>query len=224
MFCPGIPGAGKTIITSIIVDDLSTRFQGDDSVGIAYLYSNFRRHHEQTYSDLLASLPKQFVEQLPSIPEYAWNLYARHKDKRTPPLDEVSQALRSIVTDYSRAFILVDAVDECQVSEGVGTRLLTELFALQAMTGANVLGTSRFIPDVLKHFEGRSTQLEVRVNDNDLVRYLDEHMWKLPNFFPHRTDLQDHLQDHIKTAIIEAVNGMYVLSMPYTWTRSTDVT
>jgi hypothetical protein len=26
LFCPGIPGAGKTILTSIVIDDLDTRF------------------------------------------------------------------------------------------------------------------------------------------------------------------------------------------------------
>src|SRR6266536_6058887 len=40
LFCPGIPGAGKTMITSIIVDHLCTKFQNDASVGIAYLYCN----------------------------------------------------------------------------------------------------------------------------------------------------------------------------------------
>jgi hypothetical protein len=29
LFCPGIPGAGKTILTSIVIDHLSTRFQND---------------------------------------------------------------------------------------------------------------------------------------------------------------------------------------------------
>jgi hypothetical protein len=42
LFCPGIPGAGKTIITAIVVDDLFKRFYNDAAVGIAYIYCNFR--------------------------------------------------------------------------------------------------------------------------------------------------------------------------------------
>jgi hypothetical protein len=45
LFCPGIPGAGKTILTSIVVDNLSTHFEEDESVGITYIYCNFRRHN-----------------------------------------------------------------------------------------------------------------------------------------------------------------------------------
>lgn len=59
LFCPGIPGAGKTMITSIIVEHLSTRFQNDATTGIAYLYCNHRRQQEQKPADLLASILKQ---------------------------------------------------------------------------------------------------------------------------------------------------------------------
>ena len=38
LFCPGIPGAGKTILTSIVVNDLNERFSGDSTIGIGYIY------------------------------------------------------------------------------------------------------------------------------------------------------------------------------------------
>ncbi len=61
LFCPGIPGAGKIILTSVVVDELTTRFQNDRSIWIAYLYCNFRRQDEQKAQDLLASLLKQLT-------------------------------------------------------------------------------------------------------------------------------------------------------------------
>jgi hypothetical protein len=205
LFCPGILGAGKTIITSIVVDDLCTKFQNDTSVGIAYLYCSFRRQHEQRFTDLLASLLKQLVQRLPYTPESAKSLYERHKDKRTrPSFNEISHALHSIVADCSRAFIIIDALDECQVSEGGRTRFLAELFDLQARTGASLLTTSRFIPEIVKQFEGRSTQLEIRATNDDLRRYLDGNMWKLPLF----VSSKPYLQMEVKTAITNAVDGM----------------
>ena len=59
LFCPGIPGAGKTILTAIVIDDLTARFHGDQSIGIAYIYFNFRRQDEQKAERLLANLLKQ---------------------------------------------------------------------------------------------------------------------------------------------------------------------
>lgn len=43
LFCPGIPGGRKTILTSIVVKELTTRFSNDSTIGIAYIYFNFRR-------------------------------------------------------------------------------------------------------------------------------------------------------------------------------------
>jgi hypothetical protein len=62
LFCPGIPGAGKTIITAIVVDCLCTNFQNDPSIGIAYVYCNFKRNYEQKLEDLLSSLLKQLAQ------------------------------------------------------------------------------------------------------------------------------------------------------------------
>jgi hypothetical protein len=206
LFCPGMPGAGKTIVTSIVVDYLCTRFQNDASVGIAYLYCNFRRQHEQKPADLLASLLKQLVQEQSSIPQSVKSLYKRHKDKRThPSFDEISKALHSVVADYSRSFIIIDALDECEVSDGGRKQLLSEISSLQAKTEASFFATSRFIPEIEKEFKGR-VSLEIYASDEDVQRYLDGHMFRLPSFVSSNFDLQEE----VKTAIVSAVNGMYV--------------
>lgn len=191
--------------TAIAVDALYTRFQNDSSVGVAYVYCNFRRQHEQKPIDLLASLLKQLIQGRPSAPQGIQGLYEKHQHKRTrPSIDEVSQALQSIIRDYSKTFIVVDALDECQITEGGRKRFLTELFTLQAKTAANLFITSRFIPEIEKEFDARSTKLEIRANDEDLLRYLDGHMLKLPSFVSRSADLQKE----IKMAIVKAADGM----------------
>ena len=60
LFCPGIPGAGKTILVSTVIDYLQ-RNLGDHDVGIAYLYCNFRRVDDQTVEQLIANLIKQLL-------------------------------------------------------------------------------------------------------------------------------------------------------------------
>ena len=95
----------------------STTFGNDPVVGIAYLYCNFRQQHEQTSSDLIVSLLKQLVQERPSIPDVVKNLYSYHKPKRTcPSPDEILNALHSVTAFYSKTFIVIDALDECQVS------------------------------------------------------------------------------------------------------------
>jgi Cdc6-like AAA superfamily ATPase len=208
LFCPGIPGAGKTVITSIIVENLLAKFRNDSSIGIAYLYCNFRRQQEQEPTDMLMSLLKQLIQERPSIPENIKSLYNLHKDKRTrPSLEEVLNELHSVIASYSRTFIIIDALDEYQVLNMDRKMLLSEIFKLQAKTGASLFATSRFIPEIMKEFEG-SISLEIRASDEDVRKYLEGHISWLPSFVLRNLDLQEE----IKTEIIKAVDGMYVPS------------
>jgi hypothetical protein len=209
LFCPGIPGAGKTILTSIVVEDLITRAQNDLNIGIAYIYCNFRRRDGQKAEDLLASLLKQLSQERPSLPESVKDLYNRHKDKRTwPAFDEISTALHVVAAIYSRVFIIVDALDECQVSGRCRTRFLSEVFSLQAKCGANVFATSRFNPEIAKEFNGNMS-LEIRASDDDVRKYLEGRMSQLPSFVSRSVDLHEE----IVTKIVQAVDGMYVVPL-----------
>jgi hypothetical protein len=151
LFCPGIPGAGKTILTAIVIDDLTTQFSNDPTIGIAYVYCNFRWQSEEKAEDLLASLLKQLTQVRSSLLDTMKSLYDKHKIKRTrPSFEEISRALRSVAALYSRVFIVIDALDECQASDGCRSRFLEEVFSLQAKFRANVFVTSRFLPEITK--------------------------------------------------------------------------
>ena len=204
LFCPGIPGAGKTMITSIIIESLCTRFENDGSVGIAYLYCNFRQQQDQKPADLLASLLGQLVQGQPSVSSSVKSLQERYRAKRTrPSFDEISQVLQSAIASYSRTFIIIDALDECAASDGGRGEFLSEIFKLQAKTGANLFATSRFIPDITEEFKG-SPSLEIRANGEDVRRYLDGHMSHLRPFVSRKPDLQEEIKDEI----VHAVDGM----------------
>jgi len=104
---------------------------------------------------------------------------------------------------YSRVFIVVDALDECQVSDDCRARLLSEIFNLQAKTGANLFATSRYIQDIIETFKGCAL-LDIRARDGDVMRYLDGHMSQLQPCVMKNFDLREG----IKTKITKSVDGM----------------
>ena len=206
LFCPGIPGAGKTILTSIVVDNLSTMFQNNPTIGIAYLYCDFRRSYEQTIGDFLMCLLRQLAQNQSSMPVSVQDLYDRHnKNQRRPSFEDVSRALYSVAAMYSKVFIIVDALDECQVSEGSRSRLLSEIFTFQQKCRVNILATSRFIPEITEKFKGY-TWLEIRAHDEDVRAYLEGRILRSGRNFLR------NLPESIKTKIIKAVDGMYVFA------------
>ncbi|KAJ6201088.1 LOW QUALITY PROTEIN: hypothetical protein J3E72DRAFT_413051 [Bipolaris maydis] len=186
LFCPGIPGAGKTILTSI----LSSRFQDESNYGIAYIYCNFKRQDEQTLEDLLAS---QLAQARFSLPQTVRSLHDRYESmKARPSIDDIKMALHS----FSRVFILVDALDECRVNDSCRAKLLSQLSELQTNCGANLFATSRFEGD---------TWLEIRASEQDIQRYIEAHIDELPH---------PDLQQEISSKIVKAVDGMDVASYP----------
>ncbi|KAH7134220.1 hypothetical protein EDB81DRAFT_887025 [Dactylonectria macrodidyma] len=62
LFCPGIPGAGKTVLTSVVINGLLGRLQHVSDNRIVYIYFNYQLKNEQTATDLIASLMKQLAE------------------------------------------------------------------------------------------------------------------------------------------------------------------
>ncbi|KAK0730870.1 hypothetical protein B0H67DRAFT_563153 [Lasiosphaeris hirsuta] len=205
LFCPGIPGSGKTFLTSIVVDKLTTDFGDDSSVGIAYVYCNFRPKHEQKAEDLLASVLKQLAQQKPLLPESVKSLHDKHKGKQTrPSSDEISIALQSVASVYSRVFVVIDALDESP--KDYRSRFMSQVFSLQGKYGANIFATSRFIPDITTMFD-QSMSMEIRASDDDIRRYLEGHIEKAVPSFVMR---DEELRERIITKISSAVSGVYV--------------
>lgn len=204
LFCPGIPGAGKTILASVVVDELTRRFKEDKTVDVAYLYCNFRRY-EQRAEELIASLLKQLSQGRPSLPESVKSLYDKHRDQRTrPSFDELSNGLRSVAAAYQRVFVVVDALDECQNTDGCRQRFLTEMLHLVDTYKINLFATSRDIPEITERFQAMA-RLEIRASPEDIRKYVDGRIPYLPSFVSRNPTLKEE----IANGLVEAVHGMY---------------
>jgi hypothetical protein len=150
LFCPGMLGTGKTILTAVVIDSLTAEFSNDPKIGIAYIYFDFSLQDKLKVDNLLASLLKQLIQGMSSLPMDVKELYHRHKSRRTQPsLDEISRTLQSIASIYSRVFIIIDALNECQLSHG--RDFMFELFRLQKISRMNIFVTSRYISDSVRN-------------------------------------------------------------------------
>lgn len=148
LFCPGIPGAGKTILASVVIDELESQYGINHDVGIAYFYCNYQHIDDQSQKleNLLAAILRQLVQGLFPIPDTVHGLHKKHRTKGTrPSVEEMTKVLRSTVAHFSRLFIVIDALDECLIT--TISRLLDEIFGLQMKNDLSFLATARFIPE-----------------------------------------------------------------------------
>ncbi|KAH7122392.1 hypothetical protein B0J11DRAFT_581097 [Dendryphion nanum] len=205
LFCPGMPGAGKTMLTSLVVDDLTRRYENDPSFGVAYLYCNFRRQDDQKPENLLANLLKQLVSDTDSLKLIKnW-----HGKRQQPSQDDIARTLRSVASLYSSVFILVDALDELQAMHGYRGRFLSDLVSLSNEPRVKVFATSRFIPDITEVFQ-RSSSLEIRASKEDVEKYLNGRIEDMSVI-----GRKPQLRGDVTSIISEAVNGMFILARIY---------
>ncbi|KAF3293548.1 hypothetical protein TWF132_004516 [Orbilia oligospora] len=171
LFCPGIPGAGKTILSSIVVEHLIDRYSYNPAVGVAYIYFNYKANAHITVDELISNLLKQLARTQDPLSNCVKDLYDRCKGIR-PPRAEIVKALGAVVASYSRVFIVVDALDEYErCSEFLG-----QLFEIHKNYALNIFATSRPIPEIRGIFERHEIsliELEIRASEADIINYLE---------------------------------------------------
>ena len=143
LICPGIPEAGKTMIASIVVNHLKPSFP-DDRTDRAFLFCVYKRQDNQKVDDLLASLLGRLAAWQSTVPESVRELYGKHRRGEKPRLsqDEAREALCSITENYSRTFIIIDALDECK-TDHIRNGLLSEISKLQEGSDIRLMVTFR---------------------------------------------------------------------------------
>lgn len=200
LFCPGIPGAGKTMTAAITIDHLLKAVRGD-AAGVAYVYCNYKTRSDQDAAALLAALIRQLVQAQPSIAEPVERLHEEHSKEGTKPsLEEIFRVLQSVLANYSSVYIVVDALDECPEQDGTRCQFLAKLRELQSTTDLRLMVTSRFIPDVVNAFSAALT-LEVRASKEDVKRYVAGQIPHLPKCIQRDAMLQIMVQDKITQAV-----------------------
>ncbi|KAF1994409.1 hypothetical protein P154DRAFT_527092, partial [Amniculicola lignicola CBS 123094] len=206
LFCPGIPGAGKTMMAAITIEHLCRTAQPE--VGLAYLFCNYNSQVNQSVHGLLSALLKQLVQSRMDLIALVKHLYDHHwKQKSRPSLDEIFTALSTICSYYVGVYFVVDALDECSDQDGTRSRLVEKLHDLQAKTNVRLLFTSRFIPDVTEKFRSDPV-LEVRASEEDVKRFVAGQIPRLPKCI--RCDRELALT--VQSKIVEAVDGMFLLA------------
>lgn len=209
LFCPGIPGAGKTMVSAIAVDYLRTLTDSvyAKSCGVAQIFCNYKTQSEQDTTSLLSAILKQLVQAKPSAAKAANVLYQRHCDQGTrPSLDEIFATLKTTMMSFWNVYVIIDALDECTDRDGTRSQFLAKLRDLQDEFDVRLMATSRASPDIVSLFKSFPS-LEIRASPADVKRYVSGQIHRLPKCVQRDEKLQEEVEDKI----VEAVDGMLVI-------------
>jgi hypothetical protein len=174
-------------------------------VAIAFLYCTYAERHAQTIEQLLGSLIQQLLLQS-IIPEDFVDLYNSHKRSNTRlDLVELSTRLKSVASLFSKVYIVVDALDECNEADKTRSSLLIQLRSLAKHV--QLFFTSRPLGEIESLRD--AAIFKIRAQEDDMRKYLSAKIQQEGHLTELCTKHRD-LKEEILDKIIAKADGMLV--------------
>jgi hypothetical protein len=176
----GIPGCGKSVLSSTIIDDLHQPCGSGTRSIVVYFYFDFSDPLKRTPDSMIRSIITQLVQNVSVIPDAVAVLFSLlESSNRQGSVEEYLIALQYLVQVFPRVFLVLDALDECD-RQGTGVKELRKI--LKTITQWNIktlhlIITSRRERDIESWLDGlvRSPNiisLQGDIVDKDIQLYV----------------------------------------------------
>ncbi|KAJ7840183.1 hypothetical protein B0H14DRAFT_2158627, partial [Mycena olivaceomarginata] len=205
LWCRGIPGVGKTVLASMVVNYLTTKYQTTSNIGLACIYLNHKETEMQTPRNVLSGLWRQLVHDKP-LGSLAYKTHAEHTEKGTrPSMAEVQALLHDAIGQWSKVYIIVDAIDEYPEND---RQILLNDLALCAT--ANLMVMSRPHIQLLGPFQN-CLAIDIRTNPGDIRRYIQYAHTRNSARLSSHLESRPELRDEIYSKITDSGAEMFLL-------------
>ncbi|KAH6903962.1 hypothetical protein BKA70DRAFT_1110126, partial [Coprinopsis sp. MPI-PUGE-AT-0042] len=188
----GIPGAGKTILISIVIHFLEGLEETSGGIiCVAFVY--LRYSEPLTIRDILESLVKQLVERHTDLVPIVQDQYAKHKHEGTKPSpQELTRLLAEFIRGGKTLFFVMDALDEMRFEDR------PVLLKLLASLDAKLFITSRPL-DTLQRQHPQAHVFNIAASPFDLNLHIKEFLQHSPEVMVllEGTDFEEHISEVI---------------------------
>ncbi|KAF2440363.1 HET-domain-containing protein, partial [Karstenula rhodostoma CBS 690.94] len=207
----GIPGCGKTILSSTIIENMLHHCGDDPSMVTAYFYFDFKDTQKQGPELAIRSLLSQLLQRAVITPKSIDALFASCENTgRLPPLHEFLEAVRSTLQEFGQVYIIIDALDECKQRSELMDML--ETVAGWQPNNLHLLLTSRKERDIESSLEKIVTEedticLQRDEVDKDIQRYIQQRLSDDKGLAKWNKDAA--VRQEIEAAMMSGARGMF---------------
>ena len=204
----GIPGAGKTILSTLVVDEIFFR-KRSNSVGTAYFYIR----HDDTEShkpwsvlgSLIAQLARQNSRALANVMELYTTALTDGRLATVLDGEDLDQLLYQVLQSFECIYIMIDGLDECgSVFDSYRKRLINTVSKLHRIGECSVrtLVFSRDEHDIRKQLSATGFHtVSVAATSADLRLFANA-------WLPSLEIESESLKIEIVDGLVEQANGM----------------
>ncbi|KAL8900483.1 MAG: hypothetical protein Q9192_001044 [Flavoplaca navasiana] len=204
----GIPGAGKTTLSTLVVDEILSR-KRSNSVGTAYFYVRHDDKESHKPSSVLGSLISQLARHNREALSDLMNLYTQNQTHglAAPDEEDLKEKLHDISQHFMEVYIMIDGLDECGPPYDAGRRRLVKAVAeLHTIKEGSVrtLVFSRKESDIEKEFvHMQFNTVSIAATSGDLRLFANAWSGELD---VHSEGLKAEIID----ALVNEANGMFL--------------
>ncbi|KAF9233309.1 hypothetical protein BU15DRAFT_80242 [Melanogaster broomeanus] len=198
----GKPGAGKSVLLSAVIEDLS-KMATDRRGVLAYFYCDFRTDRSTQAFEVVRSLLTQLLRKSKDnwLPFFD-DLVDRKSNGSPPPVDleMLYKLLLKAVRLHNRPVLVIDALDECNDY----VKLVTVLERLHKEGCCRLFATSRPLPDAPTAFSALpNIDLNEMITETrcDMTLHVDKEVLKCDKLVP--------FHEEIVLSLLKKADGMF---------------
>ena len=202
IWCSGIPGSGKTFVTSLVIDCLSN-MANEQGIVTAYVYCDYKVHQKQPDQaplSIAGALLRQFMSMEQRLPCALLDLY--QQNMRNGSAFQMSN-LEDLLVDYCRGrptYIVIDALDESGPPD-VRRTLLRVLKKLEG-TKSRLFFTKRLgQKDIERHLKGRPC-ISIEATASDVTLFLNG---RIEERIEEEEELEELLPEELRQDIVSTL-------------------
>ncbi|KAI2603684.1 ankyrin repeat-containing domain protein [Hypoxylon sp. NC1633] len=202
----GIPGCGKTILSSTVVEDLRNTHPDN----YLYFYFDFKDNEKQHLHNAIRSLVSQLYYQRKDVRKYLDSLHSSCGDgSRQPSLESLCTTFQNMVEQSDEVWIILDALDECTTRK----ELLSWIRTLRNLQmNIHFLVTSRPEQDITATIESFPCiqgiiHIQSDLIKEDIRRYVNARVQVDEGL--KRWQSRPDVQSEIEAALMEKADGMF---------------
>ncbi|ETS83239.1 hypothetical protein PFICI_05115 [Pestalotiopsis fici W106-1] len=207
----GIPGAGKTILCSNIIEHMEI-YCNDQShakslpARAIYYYFDFKDSSKQNMQNLLKSCVFQLISTKPGISKAATDLFEdKHMGLNEPSLDELLQTLLEEALLYNTVFLMMDGLDECP--EKQRKVFLDKILQPLIKSDIHLLLTSRKETDIEDGLAGSAEVIAIQ--DSVVDADIRTHVHNIIAHDKRLSAMPSSIQSEMLECIVSGAHGMF---------------
>ncbi|KAF9878450.1 ankyrin repeat protein [Colletotrichum karsti] len=208
LWLSGIPGAGKTILCGVAIEDVLQLSSA--STAVAFFFCDYKSPASQQLVNILCSIAVQLAQQNPTafdiLERYFKLLNPNNGLQQQPEVDALHDVISQLTSKYEQVFLVIDGLDECGNNVEQVAPAITKVFEDCPSVSLAVFSRNEF--EIREELEAYCSHVEIAAHREDLELYVRAEMSKRRQL--KRLEVQNPaLSEEIRVKLIDGAQGMF---------------